>query len=146
MDPPGFLHAVVDEVEAKHAVDQNRIYLFGHSAGAEYALVLAILDSHYFAAIALHAGALMPANYRLFTYVGRRMPVAIWVGDSDPIFPLEMVKATAKEFESNGFPVELYIIPNHDHNYYLISDEINSKAWEFLKNAQLRKPDAAQQR
>jgi hypothetical protein len=33
--------------------------------------------------------------------------------------------------------VELSVIPNHDHNYYVISDEINWKAWNFLKKFQL---------
>jgi predicted esterase len=145
MDPPDFLHAVVDQVEAKHAVDRNRIYLFGHSAGAVYALLLAILDSHSFAAAAVHAGALQPDNYRLFAYAGRRMPIAIWVGDQDLLFPVEQVTAAKKEFESNGFPIELEIIPHHDHNYYVISDEMNGKAWEFLKKARLRQPEVVEQ-
>jgi poly(3-hydroxybutyrate) depolymerase len=55
MDPPDFQHAVVQNVEGRHAVDGNRIYLFGHSAGAEYPLILAILDSHFYAATAVHA-------------------------------------------------------------------------------------------
>ncbi|MGP8175325.1 MAG: alpha/beta hydrolase family esterase [Terracidiphilus sp.] len=144
-DPPDFLHAVVDQVEAKHAVDRNRIYIFGHSAGAEYALLLAILDSHYFAAVAVHAGALQPDNYRLFTYAGRRMPIAIWVGDQDLLFPVEQVTATKKEFEANGFPIILSVIPNHDHNYYAISNEINAGAWDFLKKTQLGHPDLLEQ-
>jgi predicted esterase len=137
MDPPSFLHAAVDQVAAKHAVDRNRIYLFGHSSGAEYALLLAILDSHYFAAIALHAGALQPENDRLFAYAGRRVPLAIWVGDRDSLFPLDIVTATKKEFESNGFPIKLTIVANHDHNYYAISNEIDAGVWDFLKTAQL---------
>jgi predicted esterase len=145
MDPPEFLHAVVNQVAVKHAVDQNRIYLFGHSAGAEYALLLAILDSHYFAAISLHAGALMTDYSKLFAYAGRKIPIAIWVGDQDLLFPVEQVKATQKLFETNGFPIELNVIPHHDHNYYVISDEVNDKAWEFLKKAQLHPPDAAGQ-
>jgi predicted esterase len=145
-DPPDFLHAVVEQVKARHAVDANRVYLFGHSAGAEYALILAIIDSHYFAAIALHAGALQPDNYKLFAYAGRRMPIAIWVGDQDPLFPLDSVTATKNEFESNGFPIELTIVPNHDHNYYAISNEINAGAWDFLKKTQLGQPDLLEQR
>jgi predicted esterase len=146
MDPPSVLHAVVDQVEAKHAVDRNRIYLFGNSSGAEYALLLAILDSHYFAAIALHAGALPPGYNKLFSYAGRRLPVAIWVGDRDLLFPLDSVIATKKEFEANGFPIKLSVIPNHDHNYYEISDRINAAAWDFLKSAQLRPDSGASQK
>jgi dienelactone hydrolase len=110
-----------------------------------YALLLAILDSHSFAAAAVHAGALQPDNYRLFAYAGRRMPIAIWVGDQDLLFPVEQVTAAKKEFESNGFPIELEIIPHHDHNYYVISDEMNGKAWEFLKKARLRQPEVVEQ-
>lgn len=81
VDNPEFLHAMVDQIKAKHAVDGNRIYLFGHSSGAEYSLILAILDSHFFAATTIHAGALQPSYYKLFAYAGRRMPIAIWVGN-----------------------------------------------------------------
>jgi predicted esterase len=144
-DPPEFLHAVVDQVEAKHAVDRNRIYLFGHSAGAVYSLLLALLDSQLYAAIALHAGALQPDQFKFFANADRRMPIAILVGDRDPFFSLERVTATKNEFEANGFSVELIIIPFHDHNYYVISDEVNGKAWEFLKKARLRQPEVVEQ-
>ena len=73
MDPPDFQHAVVQNVKARHAVDGNRIYLLGHSAGAEYPLILAILDSHFYAATAVHAGALQPGFYKLFAFARRRM-------------------------------------------------------------------------
>jgi poly(3-hydroxybutyrate) depolymerase len=142
-DPPDFLHAAVEQAAGRHVIDRNRIYLFGHSSGAEYALILTILDSHYFAATAVHAGALQPGYYKLFAYSGRRMPIAIWIGNQDLLFPLDAVTATKNEFQSNGFPIELSIIPNHDHNYYAISDEVNGKAWDFLKKAQLGEPGAA---
>ena len=145
MDPPEFLHAVVDQVKAIHAVDHSRIYLFGHSAGAVYALFLAILDSHYFASIAVHAGAFQPGDYAQFAGAERRIPIAIWVGNQDSYFPLDRVVATKKEFEKNGFPIVLSMIPNHDHNYYVISDEVNRKAWEFLKKTQLTQAEVAEQ-
>ena len=40
LDGPHFLHAVLTEVESKNAVDPRRVYLFGHSGGAMYALYL----------------------------------------------------------------------------------------------------------
>jgi predicted esterase len=140
-DSPGFFHAVIEQVKARHAIDANRIYLFGHSAGAVHALVLAIIDSHYYAA-AVHAGAL-PTGYEklLFSMAERRMPIAIWVGADDPLFSVDAVKATTRLFEENSFHVELSVIPNHDHNYYAISDEVNSNAWDFLKKTQLKQPD-----
>jgi poly(3-hydroxybutyrate) depolymerase len=143
VDPPAFLHAVVEHVAAQHAIDQTRIYLFGHSAGAVFSLVLALIDSEYFAAAAVHAGALRADQYNLFEFAERKMPAAIWVGDRDPNFPIDLVNATKKEFDRNEIPLELSIIPNHDHNYYVISDEVNRKAWEFLKKSHLAPPVAA---
>jgi len=132
-DSPEFLHAVVEEAAARHAIDRSRIYLFGHSAGAAFSLVLSLVDSEYYAAAAVHAGALRPDQYNLFDYANRKMPVAIWVGDRDPNFPLDLVNATKKEFDRHGFALQLSIIPLHDHNYYAISDEVNRRAWDFLK-------------
>jgi poly(3-hydroxybutyrate) depolymerase len=86
-DSPNFLRAMVEQVNAKHPVDASRIYLFGHSGGAVYALMLALVESEYFAAVAVHAGALAPENYNLFAKARRRIPIAIWVGDSDSFFP-----------------------------------------------------------
>lgn len=141
-DSPGFFHAVIEQVKARHAIDENRIYLFGHSAGAVHALVLAIIDSHCYAAAAVHAGALPPGYEKpLFSMAERRMPIAIWVGADDPLFSVDAVKATTRLFEENGFHVELSVIPNHDHNYYAISDEVDSNAWDFLKKTQLKQPD-----
>jgi len=139
MDPPEFLRAAVDQARAKHAIDASRIYLFGHSAGAVYALMVAIIDSRFYAAAAVHAGALPPGyESQIVSRADRRTPIGIWVGDRDPLFHVDAVKATGSLLEANGFPVKLSVIPDHDHNYYLISDEVNRQAWSFLKKAQLK--------
>jgi poly(3-hydroxybutyrate) depolymerase len=137
-DSPAFFHAVVEQVKARHSIDESRIYLFGHSAGAVHALVLAIVDSRFYAAAAVHAGALPPGYEKLlFAQADRRMPIAIWVGDKDPLFSIEAINSTKQQFEANGFQIKLSIIPDHDHNYYLIASEINQQAWDFLKTARL---------
>ena len=145
VDPPEFFRAVVDQVKAIHPVDESRIYLFGHSAGAAYALFLAIMDSDLFAATAIHAGALQANPDGLFEQADRKMPIAIWVGDRDPNFPVDVVEATRRLYETNGYQIQLNLIPNHDHNYYVISDEINGKAWNFLKKVQLEPARSANQ-
>jgi poly(3-hydroxybutyrate) depolymerase len=144
IDSPEFLRAAVEQVKAKHPIDASRVYLFGHSAGAVHALVMAIVDSRYYAAAAVHAGAIPPGYEKLlFSKADRRIPIAIWVGDKDPLFHVDAVTATKRLFETNGFPVELSVIPNHDHDYYLISDLVNNQAWEFLKKAQTRNSGSA---
>lgn len=77
MDPPRFMHALVEKVKTQHAVDDSRIYLFGHSAGAVMALIFAVVDSHYYASVALHAGALNKQQYDVFPYAERRTPIFI---------------------------------------------------------------------
>ena len=137
MDPPEFFRAIVDQLKAIHPVDDSRVYLFGHSAGAAYALFLAVMDSNLFAATAIHAGALQANPDGLFEQADRKMPIAIWVGDRDPNFPVDMVEATRRLFAANGYEIKLNLIPNHDHNYYAISDQVNARAWDFLKNLRL---------
>jgi poly(3-hydroxybutyrate) depolymerase len=137
MDPPEFFQAVVERVKAIHPIDESRIYLFGHSAGAAYALFLAVMDSDLFAATAIHAGALQANPDGLFEQASRKMPIAMWVGDRDPNFPVDMVEATRRLYAANGYEIKLNLIPNHDHNYYAISDQVNAKAWDFLKRVQL---------
>jgi poly(3-hydroxybutyrate) depolymerase len=140
-DPPAFLHAVVEQVGAKHVVDPSRIYLFGHSGGAVYALAMALVDSEYYAATAVHAGALPPQNEHLFTYPKRKMPIALWVGDRDAFFPPDRVTATKAMFEAHGFQVQLTVIANHSHNYDEASEKVDRQAWQFFKDVQLPSPN-----
>jgi predicted esterase len=140
-DGPNFFHALVQQVMTKHAVDPGRIYLFGHSGGAEYALMLALLESEYFAATAIHAGAMHKENANLFEYAKRKMPINICVGDVDRFYSLEVVKTTKTMFEEKGFTVNIDVIPNHNHDYYAVSTYVNKKAWEFLKVTELKNPN-----
>ncbi|HEX4005292.1 MAG TPA: PHB depolymerase family esterase [Acidobacteriaceae bacterium] len=132
-DPPAFLHAAVAEAAALHPVDPHRIYLFGQSGGAVYALALAILDGGYFAAVGAHAATLPPVANDFFPHAPRPTPVALWVGDSDPGVSVAGVENTRDIFKAHGFPVQLIVIPNHGHVY----DEesawaINRAAWSFF--------------
>ncbi len=145
VDPPEFFKAVIGQVKALHPIDESRIYLFGHSGGAAYALFLAIMDSDIFAATAIHAGALQSNPEGLFDQADRKMPIAIWVGARDPFFPVDAVEATRKLYAANGYDIKVNLIPNHDHNYYAISDQVNAKAWDFLKTVHLESPGNASQ-
>lgn len=144
-DGPEFLRDIVEAVKLKYRIDQRRVYLFGHSAGASFALYMSLFESQYFAATAIHAGALSPESYSDVEYAKRKIPMAIWVGDRDPFFPLDQVRATRNLFASKGFPVELTEIPNHDHWYYDLAPKINRSAWEFLKKYELPSDPTFQQ-
>jgi poly(3-hydroxybutyrate) depolymerase len=57
-DGPDFLRDLVEELKAKYPINPRRVYLFGHSGGAIFALEMSLMESQYFAATAVHAGAL----------------------------------------------------------------------------------------
>jgi predicted esterase len=136
-DGPDYLRDLVEELKAKYPVNARRVYLFGHSAGASYALEMSLMESQYFAATAIHAGALPKDDGDLLDSAKRKIPIFIQVGDSDEAFPLKVVRATRDLLNAKGFSAELTEIPGHDHWYYDMAPKINLKAWEFLKKYEL---------
>jgi len=136
-DGPAFLRDLVEELKAKYPINPRRVYLFGHSAGASFALEMSLMESQYFAATAIHAGALLAEDGDLLDSAKRKIPIFIQVGDSDQFFPLKVVRATRDLLNARGFSTELTEIAGHDHWYYDMAPKINLKAWEFLKKYEL---------
>ena len=132
-DGPDFIHDVVDIVSAQHPVDPRRVYLFGHSAGAGQGLMLSVLESQYFASVAVHAGALNQDAYALADSAVRKIPIGIWVGTNDRFFPVATVRATRDLLAARAIPVQLTEIPGHTHDYYGRAADINKQVWAFLK-------------
>jgi poly(3-hydroxybutyrate) depolymerase len=132
-DGPDFISALVDVVSAQHPVDPRRVYLFGHSAGAVHGLILGLLESQYFAAAAVHAGALPPETYPYGARALRKIPLAIWVGTDDAFFPLPAVRATRDALIAQKVDIKLTEMAGHTHNYYGKARYINQQAWDFLK-------------
>lgn len=137
VDGPELLHDLVEALRATLRIDARRIYLFGHSAGAIHAIGLSLLEPEYFAAAAVHAGAL-PSDAHLWAEAAtRRIPLAIWVGTDDARFPLPAVRATRDYLAKQGFAIELTAIKGHTHDYYGRADAINKDAWAFLQRHRL---------
>jgi poly(3-hydroxybutyrate) depolymerase len=136
-DGPEFLHDVVEAVRAKHSVDGTRLYIFGHSAGAVFALYMAVMESKYFAAAGVHAGAMGEDFYPYLELAKRKIPITIWVGTEDPYFKLTLVKATQAELNKHDFDAKVVEMKGHDHNYYGVSKDLNPKVWDFLRSNKL---------
>ena len=137
-DGPDYLRDLVEELKTKHAINPRRVYLFGHSAGACFAIHMSLLESEYFAAAAIHAGALRGEDeMQMIKLPKRKIPISIQVGDSDDYFPLKLVRATRDALQEAGFPVDLIEIKNHNHWYYDSAAKFNQTAWEFLKKHEL---------
>lgn len=140
-DPPAFLRDVIDDISRKAPVDPQRVYVFGHSAGAKFGLIMAMAESRYFAAAAVHAGLIPPQVEHLIADAERKIPVAIWSGTQDRSVPFPEAKGTADALKADGFPVEFHSMEGHNHNYYAVSAEVNRAAWQFLKDKRNENPE-----
>lgn len=136
-DGPDYLRDLVEELKSKYPINPRRVYLFGHSAGASFALHMALMESEYFAAAAIHAGALRSDDMGVIELAKRKIPISMQIGDSDPLVPVKVVRATRDALKDAGFMVDLIEIENHDHWYYDKASKFNQTAWEFLKKHQL---------
>jgi len=137
-DGPEFIHDLVEALIKSHKIDTKRIYMFGHSAGAVFALDLAMLESEYYAAAAVHAGAWRSSReLSLIERAKRKIPLKIFVGDRDMFFPLGAVRDTEGALKDHQIPIDVMIMKGHTHWYYDIADQINKDAWDFLKQTSL---------
>src|SRR6266516_606297 len=84
VDGPDFLRDLVTELLSKYPIDQHRLYLFGHSGGAVFALYMALFETEYFAAVAIHAGAMNAKDISLVEGAKRKIPIYLAVGTVDP--------------------------------------------------------------
>jgi poly(3-hydroxybutyrate) depolymerase len=135
---PDFFHDLVELVRISNdVVDDRRIYVFGHSAGAIHALDLGLLESQYFAAIAAHAGIVSPEVAPFMERAPRKIPMAIWVGTADPLFPVMTVRRSQAALNAAGFDAQLTEIKGHTHDYYSRAADINKQVWAFLKDKRL---------
>jgi poly(3-hydroxybutyrate) depolymerase len=138
-DSPDFSREVVEAARAKFPIDPRRVYLFGHSGGGHHVLQVALLESEYFAAVAAHAGALVPDFYPAIEKARRRIPVALWIGTSDTVVPPIAVRNTYDAFIGGGFSAKLTELRGHTHSFAERGPEVVQKAWEFLKREKLKK-------
>ena len=136
-DGPTFMRDLTESLKSRYPINPRRVYLFGHSAGAGFALYMSVLESEYFAATAIHAGALREKDAPLIEQAKRKIPISIFVGTKDPFVPLDAVRATREMLNAQGFKTELTEMPGHDHWYYDLAPKINLSAWEFLKQHEL---------
>ena len=137
-DGPNVIHDLVETVKSRYPIDPRRVYLFGHSGGAVYAINMSLMESEYFAAGAVHAGSFRERKeFEMISRATRKIPLAIWVGTADQYFSLKSIRETRDALVGSGFPVEVTEVPGHDHNYYGIAQRINEAAWQFLKKYRL---------
>lgn len=137
LDGPDFLFNLIESLKKKYSINERRIYLFGHSAGANFGLLMGLLESEYFAATAVHAGAIQKDSHQFIERAKRKIPIAIFVGDRDTFFPVALIIETKDALKAKGNTPEVTILKNHDHNYYSLAPKLNPMIWDFIKSKEL---------
>ena len=136
-DSPDFTSEVVEALKARFPIDPRRVYLAGHSGGAGHVLLLGLLESEYFAAVAAHASALRSSDAQLIDTAKRKIPMAIWIGTKDEIVPLQPARDTIALLTSRGFPAKLTEMNGHTHSYAERGRAVTEQAWDFLRKEAL---------
>ena len=140
-DGPDYIHEAIQAAATTHPVDFPRLYVFGQSGGAVYALNLAMLESEYFAAAAFHAGGWRkPAEYRYADYAKRKIPVSMFVGDKDEYFSVDSEQTTLRILTQHGIPAELHLLSGRVHSYLDVPADFHDTVWSFLKENALSEP------
>jgi poly(3-hydroxybutyrate) depolymerase len=141
-DPAELFRDLIGDIASAQAVDTRRIYLFGHSGGAVYALSLSMMQAKFFAATAVHAGAWRERQeFKVAQLATRKIPVMLFIGNRDEYFSVDSVKQTAAQLRKAQHEVSLIIMPRHDHDYGEVAESVNAQAWAFLHTHVL--PDSA---
>jgi dienelactone hydrolase len=94
-------------------------------------------QSEYFAAAAIHGSDIADDYVSILKQAKRKIPLAIYIGDSDQYSPLAHVRKTIELLNKDGFPVHYMEIAGHGHNYYEISEQVNKDAWKFFEQQTL---------
>jgi poly(3-hydroxybutyrate) depolymerase len=133
-DGPAFLYFLIEAIKAKHAVDGHRMYLFGHSSGASFALAMGLAESEFFAAAAVHAARMRPDDRDRLPLVPRKLPIAMFHGTSDGTVPIASGREARDALVKAGFPVDFRELLGFEHNsLYTRGEAITRPVWEFLK-------------
>ncbi len=130
---PQLFREIVEAVKREWGLDSARVYVFGHSMGGYLAFDAAMFDSDIFAAAAIHASSIDPDYVSILDQAKRKIPIALYIGDQDPLVPLARVRATRDLLQRRGFPLHYVELPGHDHNYEAVSKAINADAWKFFR-------------
>jgi predicted esterase len=102
-----------------------------------HGLDLGLLESEYFAAVAVHAGVVSKEMAPILDQAPRKIPMAIWVGTNDALFPVSIVRLTRDALNARGFNTALTEIEGHTHDYYGSASSINKDVWAFLQQHRL---------
>ncbi|MGR3370831.1 MAG: dienelactone hydrolase family protein [Sagittula sp.] len=126
---PAFLRRLLEEAGQVHPIDADRVFLMGHGTGAVMADNLARRGDPTWRAVATHGGH----GSDPVAPDGRRMPVFVYLGEGDHLFPLDGHRDALKALQQSGHDVTLTVIPDHTHWYYTLGLRLSADIWHSFE-------------
>ncbi len=127
------LVALLDEVSATYAIDDDRLYVTGLSMGGYGTWGLAARQPNRFAAIAPICGGGDPTKAASFAHV----PVWAFHGGKDSVVPVRRTQEMIEALRATGAEARLTIYPDADHDSWT-ETYANPKLYEWLLSHTLR--------
>ncbi len=131
-DATYLIPALIKAASSKYPIDQNYMFMFGHSAGGNLVNYSSILYPDLFKGAAIHAGAIHETRLPKEA-AAHKMPIIYINGTNDALFSVSHVTESAQAMATRGHYTELILITNHTHWYYDLAPQINAIAWEFFE-------------
>ncbi len=111
---PVSLTALLDDIEKKHNVDKDRIYVTGLSMGGFGTWSLAAHTPERFAAIAPVCGG--ADSMRTAYSIGNQIPIWVFHGAKDNVVPLKRSEELVESFKKSGVEVKFTVYPDAGHD------------------------------
>lgn len=123
---------IIDDIDARYNVENNRKYIWGFSAGGFVAHAIALNNADYFAAYAVSGAHLGYANSGGYTPANafREIPVFISVGQSDAHFNNAQNDLLA--FTNAGWQINRNLWFDDFVGGHVLLNDLPQKAWEKI--------------
>lgn len=119
--------AVLAMMREEFTVDQDRIYLYGHSMGGAGTYHIAMNNPYVFAALAVAAPApqhdLAPDGLAAI----RHIPTLVLQGTADTAVPVDMTRRWVREMQAIGMPHVYVEIEAADHSLFISQNRENMR-------------------
>ena len=113
---------VLDMIRKEFTVDENRIYLMGHSMGGAGSIYLGVKHASIWAAIGAEAPATAPAGLTPESFSlepAKHIPMIIVQGDMDTLVPVAGARLWIEKMKELKMTYEYVEVPGGDHGSVL---------------------------